>query len=390
VSAAGDVNGDGLADLIVGAFRANEDDYFGGRSYVVFGKTTGTGIDLTAVAGGAGGFVINGDSSSWSSGSSVSAAGDVNGDGLADLIVGAYEANNDGGRSYVVFGKTTGMGIDLSAVAGGVGGFVINGDSSSTHSGWSLSTAGDVNGDGLADLIVGAYRASDNDEFGGRSYVIFGNTSGAFYRSTVDWLGTDASDIRSDNGVARTLVAGAGDDVLTAAAASVLSGGAGKDTFNIDATMITALQSPMGSGGNSSQLARMDGGTGLDSLLLSGAGLTLDLTQVANQAASNPDGGSRIDSVETIDLTGTGNNALRLNVFDVLDLGSANLFETTGRQQLLVKGNAGDTVDLADGTGTTGWTKSSTAVVLESTSYEVWNHQTSLASLYVQNGVAVL
>jgi hypothetical protein len=71
-------------------------------------------------------------------------------------------------------------------------------------------------------------------------------------------------------------------------------------------------------------------------------------------------------------------------------MGSANLFQTTGRQQLMVKGNAGDSVDLADGTGTSGWTKSSTAVVLESTSYDVWNHQTSLASLYVQNSVAVL
>jgi hypothetical protein len=80
----------------------------------------------------------------------------VNGDGLADLIVGAYLGNSYSGRSYVVFGQTSGTGIDLSAVAAGVGGFVINGQCTYDYSGLSVSSAGDVNGDGLADLIVGA------------------------------------------------------------------------------------------------------------------------------------------------------------------------------------------------------------------------------------------
>jgi hypothetical protein len=273
----------------------------------------------------------------------------------------------------VVFGKTGTATINLSAVASGQGGFVLSGRTGGDQVGFSVANAGDINGDGLTDLIVGARGVDVNgNNDAGRSFVILGNSQGALLHMLPDHLGT------------------AGADTLTANGASVLYGGAGKDTFNIDQAMITALQSPMGSGGNISQLARIDGGRGLDTLVLSGSGLTLDLTQVANQAASNPDGGSRIDSVETIDLTGTGDNALKLQLRDVLDMGSANLFETTGRQQLLVKGNAGDTVDLADGSGTAGWTKSSTAVVLESTSYEVWNHQTSLVSLYVQNGVAVL
>jgi hypothetical protein len=382
VSNAGDVNGDGLADLIVGAYAANNTK---GRSYVVFGKTAGTAMDLSAVAGGAGGFVINGDSTSSDSGWSVSAAGDVNGDGLADLIVGAWGANSQGGRSYVVFGKTTGTGMDLSAVAGGAGGFVINGDSTSYYSGYSVSAAGDVNGDGLADLIVGAPVANGAV---GRSYVIFGSTSGAFWQTAVDWMGTNGADTQSDSGVAKTLVAGAGDDTLTATAASVLYGGAGNDSFTINQAMITALQSPLGIGGNVGQLARIDGGGGLDTIALSGANLTLDLTLIANQAASNPDGGSRIDSIEKIDLTGTGNNTLKLKVNDVLDMGSANLFAATGRHQLMVKGDAGDTVDLADGTGTTGWTQA-TAVTINLVSYEVWNHDTSKATLYVQTGVVV-
>ncbi|WP_416559215.1 Ig-like domain-containing protein [Limnohabitans sp. yimb22184] len=396
VANAGDVNGDGLADLIVGANTSSPAaGQAAGRSYVVFGKTGTSGVDLSAVAAGSGGFVINGQCASDLSGHSVASAGDVNGDGLADLIVGAWRsdptAGVNAGRSYVVFGKTGTVGVDLSAVAEGRGGFVINGQSDGDESGSSVASAGDVNGDGLADLIVGAPLSDPMYGTGaGRSYVIFGSTSGAFSQTAVDWLGTDANEMQSDGGVAKTLVAGAGNDTLTATAASVLYGGAGDDSFVIDQAMITALQSAMGSGGNVAQLARIDGGTGKDTITLTGTDLTLDLTQVASQAASNTTGSSRINSVEVIDITGSGNNALKLNLFDVLDMGSANIFEATGRQQLMVKGNAGDTVDLnGDGAGTAGWTQG-TAVSLSSVSYDVWNHDTSLATLYVSQGAFVV
>ena len=395
VSGAGDVNGDGLADLIVGAPQG--DPAAGGdagRSYVVFGKTGTSPIDLSSLATASQGFVINGESAGDMNGRSVSSAGDINGDGLADLIIGcgfaSSAAGQFAGRSYVVYGKTGTEAVDLSAVASGSGGFVINGESAWGFSGMSVSAAGDVNGDGLADLIVSApiiQTAAGTQA--GRTYVIFGSTgSGAFSQTAVDWVGTAGNDTRGDDGVAKTLVAGMGDDTLTATAASVLYGGAGNDTFVIDQAMITALQSPMGSGGNVNQLARIDGGSGIDTIKLAGSGLTLDLTVVANQAASNPDGGSRIDSVEVIDLTGTGNNTLKLNVFDVLDMGSANTFEVTGRQQLMVKGDAGDQVDLADGTGTTGWTQG-TSVTLNAEAYQVWNHDTSLATVYVHSAVIV-
>jgi hypothetical protein len=398
VSNAGDVNGDGLADLIVGAPNGTSlSGRISGRSYVVFGKTATTGIDLSAVMGGTGGFVINGQCESDYSGLSVSSAGDVNGDGLADLIVGAYRSDplsvKDAGRSYVVFGKTSSTGVDLSAVAGGTGGFAINGQTLDDWSGYTVSSAGDVNGDGLADLIVGAYNNDPNAvSNAGRSYVIFGSTSGAFNQSDVDWMGTSGADTQSDAGVAKTLVAGAGDDALTATAASVLYGGAGNDSFTINSAMITALQSPMGSGGNVNQLARIDGGSGKDKIILSGSLLTFDLTLVANQAGSNIDGGSRIDSIEMIDITGSGNNTLKLTAFDVLDMGSANLFETNGRQQLLVMGNQGDTVDLADGTGTSGtggWTKVTKAVKVNGVECYAWTNNTSLVTVYVQSGVVV-
>ena len=399
VSSAGDVNGDGLADLIVGAYGSDPaSGSSAGCSYVVFGKKSGTGIDLSAVANGVGGFVINGQCQGDYSGISVSSAGDVNGDGLADLIVGAYGSDPamsaGAGRSYVVFGKTSRAAIDLSAVAGGTGGFVINGQSARDYSGYSVSSAGDVNGDGLADLIVGAYSSDPATGVdAGRSYVIFGNTTGAFSQTAVNWMGTDGADTQSDGGAAQTLVAGAGNDSLTAFNASVLYGGAGNDTFTIGGWMIAGLQRPMGSGGNVDRLSRIDGGSGVDTIVLPGSNLILDLTQIANQAASNPDGGSRIDGIEKFDITGYGQNTLKLTAKDVLELGVGNLFLTTGRQQLLVMGDGssstGDTVDLADGTGTVGWT-SAAAVVIEGLNYIPWNHTGDLATLYVQQGVAVI
>src|SRR5689334_18539594 len=107
-------------------------------------------IDLSAIAAGAGGFVINGQDAGNYSGFSVAGAGDVNGDGLDDVIVGANfyagYANPEysyTGRSYVVFGTSDGTPTDLSAIAGGSGGFVINSRFAYDRIGSSVASAGD-------------------------------------------------------------------------------------------------------------------------------------------------------------------------------------------------------------------------------------------------------
>jgi hypothetical protein len=105
------------------------------------------------------GFVVNGKNAGDCSGTSVTTVGDVNGDGLDDLIVGAHNADPSGksnaGKSYIIFGKIDSTAINLFTIASGTGGFVINGETEYDISGYSVSTAGDVNGDGLDDLIVG-------------------------------------------------------------------------------------------------------------------------------------------------------------------------------------------------------------------------------------------
>ncbi len=162
VSTAGDVNGDGYSDVIIGAHYYDNGETDEGRAFVYHGSAAGLSTTPNWI----------GESNQPSAyyGISVSTAGDVNGDGYSDVIVGAYfydYGETDEGRAFVYHGSAAG----LSTTPNWIG----ESNQPSAYYGVSVSTAGDVNGDGYSDVIVGAYFYDNGESNEGRAFVYYGN-----------------------------------------------------------------------------------------------------------------------------------------------------------------------------------------------------------------------
>jgi hypothetical protein len=157
VSTAGDVNGDGYADVIIGAHHHNINR---GRAYVYHGSVDG--LEATPAV------TLSEEAILSYFGLAVTTAGDVNGDGFGDVLVGAYAHDSYTGRAYLYYGGPTGLAPTHP--------LILSGNSTYNYYGWSLSGAGDVNGDGYGDVVIGEPGGGDSDT--GQAYVYHGGPGG--------------------------------------------------------------------------------------------------------------------------------------------------------------------------------------------------------------------
>jgi hypothetical protein len=165
VGSAGDVNGDGFSDVIIGASRYDHDQTNQGRAYVYLGSPAGLAASPA--------WTVESDQEAAYFGLSVGTAGDVNGDGFSDVIVGAMlydDGQSDEGQAFVYLGSSAGLATSAAWTAGS--------DQDLGFFGRSVETAGDANGDGFSDVIIGAYSYDNGQAEEGRSYLYFGSPAG--------------------------------------------------------------------------------------------------------------------------------------------------------------------------------------------------------------------
>lgn len=415
VSAAGDVNGDGLDDMILGAPGADD-------AYVIFGSDQGfpgfMGTFNVGSLDGINGFALQGGLTVDLDGVSVAGAGDFNGDGLDDLIIGASQENGGAGASFVVYGSATpsaSLALDTLPVGDGSTGFVINGIAAGDHSGHAVTSAGDFNGDGIDDILIGA-----NSSVNGQAYLIFGGQATGAQFDLSSLVGSDGStgfviDAVPETSIQSRSVSAAGDingdgfddlligapgesgdigatvvlygasdsagnpirgnnedDIVTGTAADEqLVGGAGNDI--LDGT--TGSDVLIGGNGDDTLIydsaddLRVDGGNGHDTLQLK-SGDSLDLRLISDALLSN---------IEVIDAeTDAAANNLGMNLADVLSMS-----DTTN--DLFIIGTDSDTVSLE-----LNFSQVLMGEVVDGRSYDVYSVIDTDAMLYIEQDVVVI
>lgn len=161
VSTAGDVNGDGFADVVIGAKSFYVDGSFVGGAFLYHGSLSGLESNYA--------WMVEGSQDIGLYGNSVGIAGDVNGDGYSDIIVGESEFNSKG-KAYIYYGSLNGM-IDNDPEE-------LYGTQIGSEAGTSVSTAGDLNGDGYSDIIIGVPEYDNGLQSEGAAFVYYGSNDG--------------------------------------------------------------------------------------------------------------------------------------------------------------------------------------------------------------------
>ncbi|MCP4963262.1 MAG: hypothetical protein GY925_28840, partial [Actinomycetia bacterium] len=178
-SAVGDIDGDGVVDLAVGAYLDDDGGSKRGAVYLLFLNADGTVKAEQKISDTAGGLTATLDNNDYF-GYSVAGMGDIDGDGIADIAVGARfddDGGTDRGAVYVLFLNSDGTvkaEQKISDSAGGLSTVIGNND----YLGSSVSMVGDLDGDGVADIAVGAYGDDDGGASRGAVYVLFLNADG--------------------------------------------------------------------------------------------------------------------------------------------------------------------------------------------------------------------
>jgi len=416
----GDFNGDGRNDFI---FEGQTYDHTAAKFYVVFGRQNdNTPINLNSL--GNKGFTISLPSIALANvifqdqkgipnqdvpRETATNCGDLNGDGIDDILIkltfnttiptdSAHKLNHF--LAYVVYGKTNADNVDLnnlddkgtSAYGYKIVDLSKTIDVSSNFLG-NITAPGDINGDAIPDLILDDYTGANNllptVKLGSTTNALLGSQT-KFTAQGTGSSGNDTINLNTSN-IDETLVGGAGDDVIYGnGGADVMYGGVGNDTFNLTQNNIDQLTRGASSSG---RLARVDGGGGTDTLALSGTGVSLDLTQIAN---------NRLQSIEKINLGAS--NSLKVSWSDIQNMAAMNLFNkatgwtglgdgTVFYHQMVVDGQQTSNVDFANDGG--GWVKTTTASTLlantsTSQTYDLYTNDSHAAQLLINTKIGTV
>ena len=403
--AAGDFNGDGFADAAVidGNNRVSYIIFGGSKAKkgetIIFGTKSNGEVHAT-ITGGNGGVAIYSNEKYYQSTevSAIAGVGDLNGDGLADITISTYGNPGDTTKgdkgvlsgtytsytssdSSIIFGTKSTGNIELDKF-GNKGIFIPK----TQADGASVVGMLDVNGDGFSDVYIGSYNTP------GKLYI-GGINLGAEPSFQSDGTGTEVEGTKNSD----FIVGSSNDDVIYGrGGADVIYSGAGNDKIilnNENLLMLSLGLQETNSNGSEvnmghGRLARVDGGSGNNTLAFDKSVSEVDLTKISNAGTGFIEtavGMSRIANIDKIDLTDAVKAKLILTLVDVMDMnsgvnsfndkdfskGTTQLGERVSRHQLLINGDAEDSVIIRDGRE---WIKDSVGtVVKDSKTYNVYN-----------------